>query len=133
MATALREEAQAERQVPGEAGLHRKFKVVALTEVNSHILELATESRSDATDWDFFCECGRPNCHQQVMLTVAAFNWLRSNDLPVIARGHKLSHVARARILGSESAASRAVGAGQASRQKGRPLELDAPVLCPPQ
>ena len=96
----------------------RRVKVVAITEVNSHLLEVAAESPSDALDWDFYCECGRPDCHEQVMLTVAAFDWLRGNDLPILAPGHRMSQVTRARMLRSEAAALRAQAQLQAKRAR---------------
>jgi hypothetical protein len=95
---------------------NRKLKVAAFTEVNSHILDLAAESPSEANEWDFFCECGRDDCHEQVMLTVEAFAALRDGKRPILAPGHRLSQRARARMLRDDAAALRAQAEHQVAR-----------------
>lgn len=37
----------------------RAFKTLALTEVNTHILDAARDSISEEQEREFFCECGR--------------------------------------------------------------------------
>jgi hypothetical protein len=91
--------------------MNREIKVTALTEVNTHILEVARESRSAESEWEFFCECGRANCHEYVRLTVAAFVSLRDDDLAVLKPGHRLSQEVRVRMLRDGAWAFRAPGA----------------------
>jgi hypothetical protein len=104
--------------------MERRIKVAALTEVNTHILEVASESPSGAPEWEFFCECGRPECHEQVTLTIEAFDALRGEDLPVLAPGHRLSQAARARMLREDAAALLALAQHQVRRAK-KNLEVD--------
>lgn len=70
----------------------RALKTAALTEVNDHILDFASESASIETDWDFFCECGEPNCHSLVRLTINEYMDVRDSASAVLAQGYELSH-----------------------------------------
>jgi hypothetical protein len=75
------------------------FKTVALTEVNVHILELAAESVSAESRWEFFCECGRRDCTEQVALTLGQYVATRECGTAVLAAGHSPNQSARAREL----------------------------------
>lgn len=98
--------------------MDRGVRVATLTEVNTHILEVASASPSGANEWDFFCECGHPQCDEQVRLTVEAFTALRDGDLPVLADGHTLSQRARSRMLSDDARALRAEAKQQIKRAK---------------
>src|SRR5438132_13776882 len=69
----------------------RVLKTAALTEVNDHILDFASESAAIETDWDFFCECGELNCHSLVRLTVNEYMDVRDSASAVLEQGHELS------------------------------------------
>jgi rubrerythrin len=93
-----------------------------LAEVNAHVRELAASQSGGSDDWDFRCECGEPDCHQAVSLTVAEYELLRASGSPILAQGHEQSRlrVARdvARELRDESAALRAQARLQADRAR---------------
>jgi hypothetical protein len=80
-------------------GRERALKTAALTEVNEHILEFASESASIEDDWDFFCECGELDCHAVVRLTIGEYTGLRDAERAVLAPGHELSEHDRSRRL----------------------------------
>jgi len=80
-------------------GRKQALKTAALTEVNGHILEFASESASSETDWEFFCECGEADCHAMVRLTVNEYTGLRDADGAMLAPQHELSGEARAKRL----------------------------------
>jgi multidrug efflux pump subunit AcrA (membrane-fusion protein) len=82
-------------------------RTLALTEVNTGILEAARASVSQEPDWEFLCECGRPDCHEHVTLTPDKYTALRESGRPVLARGHRLSQVERARRLQADAEALR--------------------------
>jgi multidrug efflux pump subunit AcrA (membrane-fusion protein) len=83
----------------------RTLKTVALIEVNQGILQVARESVTHEQEWEFLCECGREDCHAYVTLTLDAYVDLHDNGRAVLARGHRLSQIERARRLGEEAAA----------------------------
>ena len=83
------------------------FKTLALTEVNTQALKAARRSVSDGQGREFFCECGRTDCHEQVTLTLDAYIALHDGGRPVLADGHRLSQVERARRLQSDAEALR--------------------------
>lgn len=83
------------------------FKTLALTEVNTRTLGAARESVAPKQEWEFFCECGRPDCHEHVTLTLGAYVALHDGGRPVLAKGHRLSQVERASRLQADSEALR--------------------------
>jgi hypothetical protein len=94
------------------------LKTFLLTEVNHHIRDLAADADWDAGDpeWEFFCECGRRDCHEQVKLTLDAYVALGDGNRPVLAPGHRLSQVERARRLREETQALLAQAEQQVKR-----------------
>ena len=82
----------------------RALKTAALTEVNDHILDFASESASIETDWDFFCECGELSCHLLVRLTINEYRDVRDSASAVLAHGHELSDDDRSTRLREGSA-----------------------------
>ena len=99
-------------------GGERAFKTVALTEVNVHILDAARDSISEEQVWEFFCECGDPDCHAHVMLELDQYVALHEYGMPVLALGHRLSQKERARRLREESEALRAQARHQVRRAR---------------
>jgi hypothetical protein len=97
---------------------HRDFKTLALVEVNRHILEAAHDSISDEQEWEFFCECGRRDCHERVALTPDRYDSLQSSGQSVLAPGHRLSQVERARRLLSDAEGLRAQAEHQVRRAR---------------
>lgn len=83
----------------------RAFKILALTEVNEHILDVAHDSIATEQEREFFCECGRSGCHELVMLSVERYITLHDAGEAVLAPGHRLSQVVRARTLRSDAGA----------------------------
>lgn len=81
------------------------FKREALAEVNGHILQVAQDSISDEQEWEFFCECGHDDCHEHVVLTLDSYVVLRDGGRAVLAQGHQISQVARARRLREDAGA----------------------------
>lgn len=94
----------------------RDFKTLALTEVNQHILDAARESISDHPEWEFFCECGRRDCYEHVMLSLDSYIRLHDGGGAVLAPKHRLSQIERARRLGEEANALRAQAKHQLKR-----------------
>ena len=82
----------------------RALKTTALTEVNDHILDFASESASIETDWDFFCECGELSCRSLIRLTVNEYMNVRDSASAVLAQGHELSDDDRSTRLREGSA-----------------------------
>jgi hypothetical protein len=81
------------------------FKTSALTEVNERILDAARDSIGSDDTWEFFCECGRPDCQEQISLTLDAYVAVRDSGGPVLAEGHRPSQVERARRLRDDAEA----------------------------
>lgn len=82
-------------------------KTEMLAEVNRSILEAATRSPSGETVWEFFCECGADGCSEHVLLSLEAYVALRDGGGHVLADGHRLSQIERARRLGGDAEALR--------------------------
>lgn len=101
------------------------LKTFLLTEVNHHIGDLATDADwgGGAAEWEFFCECGRSDCSEQVELTLDAYVALADGGKPVLAPGHRLSQVERARRLLEDARASRASRATGSALAGGRAVE----------
>jgi hypothetical protein len=100
---------------------HRSSKTEALTEVNQNILDVACESIAEEQEWEFFCECGRSGCEAHVTLTVAAYTAIHDSGGAVLAHGHRLSQVERARRLILDATALRSQAEHQLRRaQKNR-------------
>lgn len=87
-----------------------------LTEVNRTILEAASESPSEEMEWEFFCECGRDDCHEQVTLALDSCLALRAREGAVLARGHRRSEIQRARRLVADAQALRHQAQHQVNR-----------------
>jgi rubrerythrin len=121
-----------------------------LSEVNERVRELAESQSQGADDWDFRCECGEPDCHEAVSLTVAEYELLRSSRSPILAEGHEHSRIRAAREvareLREESSALREQARLQAERARrnhdtaNRLLQLTCrscgygvSVACPPE
>ena len=81
------------------------FKTAALVEVNRHIGEVAGGLPSHWDEWEFFCECGRPDCTEVVRLTLERYSTLHDAGQAVLAAGHHLSQIERARRLHAETEA----------------------------
>lgn len=69
----------------------------SLSELNRHILDIARESVSQGDDWEFFCECGRADCHELVTLGIEAYMALQGQSRAVLAPGHRVSRAEQAR------------------------------------
>lgn len=96
-------------------------KTAVMTEVNRRILDTTAGSlgsNQDGEGWEFFCECGCPECEERVTLTVSAYSALHDGGNAVLAPGHRLSQVERARRLSEASEALRAQADLQVKRAK---------------
>jgi hypothetical protein len=96
----------------------RAFKTSAMTDVNRHILDAARESISYEQEWEFFCECGRDDCQERLKLTLDAYVALYDSGRAVLAEGHQLSQVERARRLRDDAEALRRQAEHQVRRVK---------------
>lgn len=99
-------------------GNGRGSKAAALVEVNLQIREAATDSIAQEQEWEFFCECGRSGCEEHVLLTIDAYSALHDGGRAVLAPGHRVSQVGRARRLGDEAEALRAEAGHQLRRAR---------------
>ena len=88
-------------------GEEHAAKTAMLTEVNRRVLEAARDSITEEQEWEFFCECGDPECHEYVELTIHAYSVLHDGGGAVLAPGHRLSQVERARRLREDADALR--------------------------
>jgi hypothetical protein len=91
------------------------LKAYVLTEVNEHIAEVAAEQDADAPEWEFFCECGRADCEERVRLKLEAYVALH-DDGAVLAPGHHIDQIERARRLREDAKALRAQAEQQVKR-----------------
>lgn len=62
-------------------------------------LRRVRDSISGEQEWEFHCECGHRNCNELVFLTVDEYTALHDDGKAVLAEGHRVSQVARARGL----------------------------------
>jgi len=85
----------------------RVLKTATLTEANGHVLDVATRSPSGEREWEFFCECGRPDCNAMIMLTAEGYADLRDAETAALAPGHTLNPVVRAKRLREGAQAAR--------------------------
>lgn len=85
-------------------------------EVNHHIRDLAVDVNWGDPEWEFFCECGRKECGEVVRLTLATYVALADAGGPVLAPGHQLSQVERARRLREDTRALMAQAEQQVKR-----------------
>ena len=90
----------------------------ALTEVNRNILLHLRDADDGELEWEFFCECGRESFHEHVFLTLDAFIELHDGGGAVLADGHHLSQVERARRLREDAEGLRAQAKHQVKRAK---------------
>jgi hypothetical protein len=97
-------------------GETRSGKTAALAEVNRCILDAARDSISEEQEWEFFCECGRPDCREHVTLTIDAYVAIRDGGGAVVADGHRPSQVERARRLAEDAEALRRQAQHQLNR-----------------
>jgi multidrug efflux pump subunit AcrA (membrane-fusion protein) len=79
-------------------------------------LRRVRDAISGEREWEFACECGRRDCDELVFLTLDAYAALHDAGQAVLAEGHRVSQVARARRLVQ---AARALSA-QAEQQVAR-------------
>jgi hypothetical protein len=99
-------------------GEQRGAKTAVLTEVNQRVLGAALDSIAKEQEWEFFCECGAPECHEYVKLTVHAYGVLHDGGGAVLAAGHGLSQLERARRLREDADALRRQAKHQVRRAK---------------
>lgn len=96
----------------------QRNRTAALTDVNVHILRYVRDASDGQQEWEFFCECGDASCQEHVFLTLDSYVELHDAGRAVLAEGHHLSQVERARRLRADAEALRAQAAFQASRAK---------------
>lgn len=89
-----------------------------LAQVNVSIRDLAVGSESAPAEWEFFCECGDPDCHEQVLLTLESFGAIHDQGFAVLAAGHRVNQPARAARLRREAQALRAQAEHQLRRAR---------------
>jgi hypothetical protein len=99
-------------------GRERAFRTLALTTVNQTILDAARESITEEQEWEFFCECGLPDCDEQVRLTLDAYVSLHDSGGAVLADGHQVSQVERSKRLRDDADALRGQAEHQVKRAK---------------
>jgi hypothetical protein len=99
-----------------QVGRNQDFKTMALTAVNARIVKLAEDSPPGEPAWEFYCECGRPECHEQVKLSREKYNAIRDDGRAILAAGHQVNQSARARRLVEEARALRAQADNQIKR-----------------
>lgn len=68
----------------------------ALAEANRNILLYLRDGDDGKLEWEFFCECGRDDCHEHVFLTLDALIAIQDGGGVVLAEGHSLSQADRA-------------------------------------
>jgi rubrerythrin len=73
-----------------------------LAEVNARVRELADPLSRRTDKCDFCCECGEPDCHEVVALSLAEYELLRATHSPILAEGHALCRIRAAREVSSE-------------------------------
>ena len=62
-------------------------------------LRRVRDSITGEREWEFACECGRRDCDELVFLTLDEFAALHDGGDAVLAEGHRVNQVARARRL----------------------------------
>ena len=88
------------------------------TETYKHALRHVRDEADGVQEWEFMCECGHVSCRETVFLTLDAFETLRDNREAVLAGGHQVSPVTRARRARSATQALRAQAEHQVRRAK---------------
>ena len=76
-----------------------------LAAANAHILRHVRHSDDGTQEWEFLCECGREDCDERVYLTADSFIALHDQGAVVLADGHQVSQVERARGLRADAEA----------------------------
>jgi hypothetical protein len=74
--------------------LQQQAKQDVLGELNARVYEAALrfeDAEPGRDPWDFTCECGAPDCHSPVSLTLPHYEALREADQRVLAPGHAQS------------------------------------------
>jgi hypothetical protein len=66
------------------------------------------DSTTGERQWEFPCECGHKDCYESVFLTLDAYAALSVRGDVVLADGHRVSQIARARRLVHAASALRA-------------------------
>ena len=69
-------------------------------------------------EWEFFCERGRDDCQERLKLTLDAYVALYDSGRAVLAEGHQLSRVERARRQRNDAEAFRRQAEHQLRRVK---------------
>jgi hypothetical protein len=99
-------------------GEDRIFSPASLSEMTQGELRAVRDSGTGEQEWEFRCECGREHCHDYVFLTLDAYVALRDRGTVVLADGHHLSPVVRARRLRDDARALVAQALNQLERAK---------------
>jgi hypothetical protein len=86
--------------------------------VNAEIRAVAARSAESTLQWEFLCECGRPDCSGRVLLTLAEYEAIRDGGAGVLAAGHRRSQTARAKRLRGEASALKAQAKHQLDRAR---------------
>jgi hypothetical protein len=98
---------------------HSQFgdaRAATLTAANAHIYRHVRDTDDGEQEWEFLCACGRAGCSERVFLTLDDYIALSDSGAVVLAPGHRVSQVGRARGLSEYAKALRA----QAEHQVGR-------------
>jgi hypothetical protein len=109
-------------------------------DVNASVRELAERLEGaylDGEPWSFVCECAAAGCRERVPLTLASYEKLRRRGRAVLAPGHVLPAVERARRrareLSDEAAALRAQATQQAKRARQSVASARRSTQAPPE
>lgn len=100
------------------------------TAANSYIFDAATQSIGHDMSWEFFCECGDPNCRARIELTVHGYEGIRKSRRPILARGHQQDQKVRSRALRDDARALLAQAQHQIRRAK-KNVDRDEPHSTP--
>lgn len=91
-------------------------RTATLAAASVHILRYVRDAEDGAQEWEFLCECGKESCHERVFLTIDAYTALHDEGKTVLADGHRLSQIERARRLSGEAEALRRQAVHQLKR-----------------
>ena len=98
---------------PGVVKLH-----AGKTETRDQSLRHVRDQADGVQEWEFMCECGHGSCRETVFLTLDAFEAIRDSGEAVLAAGHAVNQIARARRVRSATQALRAQAEHQVRRAK---------------
>jgi hypothetical protein len=93
-------------------------------EFNEAVAGMGRKLRTEGDGLEFLCECDAEDCAERLLLTLSAYDELRTASEPLLVPGHVLARAAEAKARARDLVDSASALKAQSAQQKTRALRI---------